>query len=282
MSWRTIAVKDFRDARRSWWLWGLSAVFILLVGGVAGLMAVATQYFGVERLSSSTLLQLLTRAHIITYVVPLIAFVMAYTAVSGERDSGSLRLLLAPPVTRGEAVFGKFLGRSGAVVGPVLIGFVVPAIAFAVTVPFEPLPYFGYALLSAAIAVVFVGIAVGASAAFRSHRLVILLLLAFYFVFIVLWGTIQVPLQWALVFGGYPDALQWIPMEPTELLRFLRVINPTGAFKIIAQNLLQGTLFAPNVEQVRPSYHAGAILSLITWTAAPLLLGWARFEQGDL
>jgi ABC-2 type transport system permease protein len=281
MSWQAIARKDFRDARRSYWLWGLSALFILLVAGVAALLAYASDLFGVEALTSSTLLTFLNGS-VITWIVPLIAIVMAYSAIVGERESGSLRLLLAPPHSRRDVVVGKFLGRTAAVVVPVLVGFLLPAIVFAIFVEFEAIKYVGFTVLSSIVAVVFVALAVGVSASVAAERIALLALLAVYLVFIVVWGSIQIPLRFAIGLGGYPDSLQWIPVEPQTLLDILRVVNPTGAFKILTNNFLNDTLFAANAEGVDPQLHSAALLMLALWILVPLAIGIVRFENADL
>ena len=47
---------------------------------------------------------------LVIYLVPLIALLLGFDAIVGERERGSLDLLLAYPITRGELLLGKYLG----------------------------------------------------------------------------------------------------------------------------------------------------------------------------
>jgi len=42
------------------------------------------------------------------YLVPLISLILGYDAIVGERERGSLDLLLALPITRLELLLGKY------------------------------------------------------------------------------------------------------------------------------------------------------------------------------
>jgi len=56
------------------------------------------------------------------------ALIAAYLAIAGERESGSLKLLLGLPPSRGEVLVGKFLGRSGVVAIGLVLGFLVSGV----------------------------------------------------------------------------------------------------------------------------------------------------------
>jgi ABC-2 type transport system permease protein len=286
MSWQAIARKDFRDARRSYWLWGLSALFILLVAGTALVLSLVSS----GEVTSSRVLSILKQ--VVSWTVPLIAIVMSYGAVIGERETGSLRLLLAPPHSRRDVVVGKFVGRAAAVVGPVLAGFVIPAFVFAVLIEFEPAKYFGFAALSALLAVLFVAIAVGVSAAVSSRRIALVVLLSLYLVFVAVWGSVRFWLTLRLQ-AGYPDNLQWIPIEPPTLLDALQVLNPSGAMNVLFNNYLNGSLFsstAPSgstlpfvaTPEPDPQFHLIAVLMVAAWIVVSVAVGAARFETADL
>src|SRR6056297_1692719 len=168
MSWLVVARKDFEDAIRSRWLLGLTALFVGLVSLIAALsLPPEGQTVGTNAVLSGGLVSLLSGT-----LAPLIALVIAYNAVTGERKSGSLKLLLSLPHSRGDVVFGKVAGRSAALSTAIIVGFIVPAVIFA----FGPLrldivTYVGYTLLVALLVSVFVAIAVGWSAAAASQRI---------------------------------------------------------------------------------------------------------------
>lgn len=277
MTWTAVARKDFRDAIRSRWLLGLSVIFVLLVSVAVYLVRPAPG----ETASSNALVNhFLVKDGLVTTLIPLIALVMAYGSVVGERESGSLKLLLALPHSRADVVFGKVLGRTGAIAAAVGVGFLVPGVLLLVVprLDFRPGYYVGFVLLTALLAAAFVAIAVGFSAAMRSQRLAIGGAIGIYFLFVPLWGVVQFPLQLALTLGGGPE---WIPITGQELYRTLQLLNPTGSFKIVVNSFMSGNLYTSGARNpVR--MQVAASLMLVVWLLVPPLLGLLRFEAADL
>ncbi|MFB6304779.1 MAG: ABC transporter permease [Haloferacaceae archaeon] len=275
MSWRAVARKDFQDAVRSRWLVGLAALFVVLVS-----VAVYLSYLfrGGGTVASTDILRSgFVQDGVATGFIPLVSLVVAYNAVVGERESGSLKLLLALPHSRSDVVFGKVIGRAAAVAVAILAGFLVPAVVLLGLgeVVFQAVAYVQYAVFSALLGVAFVSIAVGFSASTSSHRLAIAGAIGIFFLFVVLLGAIQLPLQFYLSLNGTPE---WLPLTGTELLRTIRLVNPTGSFKIITNGFLGGRLFTGDGARLQVS----ALLMLLVWTLLPPLLGLLRFEAADL
>ncbi|MFB6217602.1 MAG: ABC transporter permease subunit, partial [Halobacteriaceae archaeon] len=145
MTWDVVARKEFRDAVRSRWLWALTVVFVLFTAGAALLFALVSGGGGqqAQGLTSLGLLGfLLSPAGLL---VPIIGLVVSYKAVAGERDSGSLKLLLGLPHSRLDVLLGKVVGR-GAVVGvAVVTGFVLTAVVVLATfAAFSPGKYLAF------------------------------------------------------------------------------------------------------------------------------------------
>lgn len=55
-------------------------------------------------------------------LIPLVGLALAYDTIAGERESGTLRLLIGLPNSRAEVVFGKFVGRTGVIAVSILVG----------------------------------------------------------------------------------------------------------------------------------------------------------------
>ncbi|MFC6786917.1 ABC transporter permease [Halobaculum halobium] len=282
MSLEAVARKDFQDAVRSRWLLGLTAFFVLLVSVVVYLVRPGAG----QTLSTSALLgSIFIRDALVTTLIPLIALVVSYNAVVGERETGSLKLLLALPHSRADVVFGKVAGRAGAIAVPVSIGFLLPALVAAIgPLSLQVGTFFGYILLTLLLSAAFVAIAVGFSAAVSSNRLAIGGAVGLYFLFVPLWGAIQFPLRLYLGTGG-PG---WLPIAGSELLRLLRLINPTGSFKIVSGEFVSSTLFAAGqagteaAGQYATQMEIAAFAMLGAWLLVPPLLGLWRFEGADL
>lgn len=272
MSWQAVARKDFEDAVRSWWLLGLTTLFVLLTSGVAYVVRPG----GGGTFSSNAILGAISGT-LVTTLIPLIALIMAYSAVVGERESGSLKLLLSLPHSRADVVFGKVLGRSVAIAAPILVGFILPALLLAVgPLQFDAGSYVGYILLTAFLGTVFVGIAVGFSAAMRSQQLATAGAMGLYLLFVPLWGAVQFPLQIYLqLSGGVPG---WVPLTGQEIFRMIRLLNPTGSFKILSGAFLNDQLFTGG----DVSLQVAALTMLFGWLLLPPLLGLWKFERADL
>ncbi|MFB6132253.1 MAG: ABC transporter permease, partial [Halanaeroarchaeum sp.] len=121
MSIVVVARKEFADAVRSRTIWGIVAVIAVMTsvamavtafvpGGANVFSAVggASQFAGI--------------------LVPIMALVAAYLSIAGERESGSIKILLGLPPTRGEVLVGKFVGRSLVVIVGIVAGFAVASV----------------------------------------------------------------------------------------------------------------------------------------------------------
>lgn len=277
MSLEAVARKDFQDASRSYLLWGLTAVFVLLVA----LAASAIGYFTQNPTSS----QIIGLLHILfQYVVPLIAITIAFGAIVNERNSGSLKILLSLPHSREEVIAGKVVGRAGALLAPLVVGMLLPALGMLVMgVTIEPVKYVGYLVLTALFGVAYVAIATGVSASFDSRFRVLLVLFGFYFVFNVLWRAINTAsfMIVLMVSGNWPG---WMPLTLDETLQTFQLLTPTGDFHLLKRALFNDVLFATEVGQGLPGLKTqiAALVMLLLWIAIPVAFGMWRFEAADL
>lgn len=270
MSVVAVAKKDFADALRSRWLIVLTALFVLVVSLAAW---VARPPAG-ETVSSNVLLGHFIVNLLVGTLVPLTALVIGYNAISGERESGSLKLLLALPHSRADVVFGKVIGRSAAFSAAVIIGFVLPALILAIgPLTFEIASFVGYVLLVCLLGTVFVSIAVGFSAAVSSQLRALAGAIALYMLFVPVWSAVQLPLQFWLMTDP-----AWVPLTPEQAMRFFTLIRPTGAQGVLSDALLRGELFSGDGVRMQIS----SLLMLVAWTIIPPLAGLLKFERADL
>lgn len=272
MSWQVVARKDFEDSIRSRWLQGLTALFV----GLVSLIAIVSLRLstGGETISTNALLGANFMNLLSGTLVPLIALVIAYSAVSGERESGSLKLLLSLPHSRADVVFGKVAGRAAALSTAIGVGFVVPAVIFAVgPLQLDVLTYLGYTLLVALLVSVFVAIAVGWSAAAPSQRIALGGAIGLYFLFVPFWDAIRIPLQLAM--GSLPE---WVPVSSTTVSNALFIINPASAVQGLTNALLQGQFLSGDTAGLQVS----ALSMLLFWLLASPLVGLLVFQRRDL
>jgi Cu-processing system permease protein len=122
---RTIARQELLINIRNRWT--------LLFAGLFGILVLAISYFGLvtggsvgfqgfARTSASLL-------NMVLYIVPLIALTMGTLSFNSEKSASEL--LFAQPVTRGEILFGKFLGLFASIFTATLVGFGLAGIIIA-------------------------------------------------------------------------------------------------------------------------------------------------------
>jgi Cu-processing system permease protein len=114
-----IARKEFWDRVRSRWVLAVAVIFTAF--------ALVIAYFGTAtegavgfRGMDVTIASLVSLA---IYLVPLISLLLGFDTVIGERERGSLDLLLSMPITRLELLLGKYLGLAAALAFSTIAGF---------------------------------------------------------------------------------------------------------------------------------------------------------------
>ena len=279
MSLLAVAEKDFRDAIRSRLMIVVALIFVVFTGGgVAIGSAVGIGSDAVVALILNVLLRGMS------VFVPLIAIGIAYRAIAGERESGSLKLLLSLPNSRFDVVAGKFLGRSAVVTVAVVVGFVSMLLATAITfdgnVQADVILTFMVAALL--LAVVFVSIAVSVSAFSGSTFAAAIGSFGFFVLFQFAWGGLVFLLRYAANDFETPSFGAELP----EWAEVLFVVNPMTGWRQATEWLLQRV----SEEQEAAQQAADAFylepwfgfVVLAGWIVLPLAVGYLRFESSDL
>jgi ABC-2 type transport system permease protein len=306
MTWQAVAQKDFEDAIRSRWLWGLSMFFLLFFGGtttlfyvyVAGADASSDSLFG---LFASGLLSF-SYTGFIAFALAFIALITSYGAVVDERESGTLKLLLSLPHSRRDVVAGKIAGRSAVVVIPALVGFLIALLALLATgTRIVPGHFFPQIALTALLAVAFVSIGVGVSASAGSGRQATLGTLGLYFLFALLWSFVA---------RGFPQLLSEVAkrvpgVEPLagplsiKLRLLVKYLNPLRVYetlvaevyfgdpvqaRLVKEGFFTQAQAQPVLQESLPLYLTAPFLFavLLAWIVVPPVLGYWSFRDQDL
>lgn len=286
MSTLAVAKKDFQDGIRSWLLLGLTAAFVVFAVGAA-YVYIALGAFGgggaTETVSSLALLRFL--AQVSAVFIPLIGLIAGFKSVVGERESGSITLLLSLPHTRRDVVLGKTLGRTGVVFISAIVGFVLAAgVVLVLSGSLSFGKYVLFVLASLFLALAFVAIAVSFSAATRSSALSLAGsgVLTVLFVVPTLWGLIPTLLRF--VINEYTPITLDMATRP-DWARFFVQLDPTAAYTNVLQTLIPDLARGGgNLAGAVPFYLENwfGFIVLAAWVVIPLALGYYRFNTTDL
>jgi ABC-2 type transport system permease protein len=289
-----VARKDFEDAVRSKMMWGIIAVFVGFMGFV---MTVALTTSDASGATGGAVLSL--TAQLSQLFVPLIALIVGYMAIVGERRSGSLRMLLSYPHSRRDVVFGKLAGRSAVIAVTLGVGSLASVLLASVLVESPNLGDVAGLLGSIVLfGVGFTGLAVGISASVRTRGKAMAIAIGSLLSFLLIWD--------AAAAGLYVSVTGSLPGLEVEAWYFLlKRLSPIGAFRAVAETFLDGRLqpfFRMGLENVPrdatpeqlqltnrvpgslPFYLSNwfAAATLAAWGVIPAAIGYLRFERSDI
>jgi ABC-2 type transport system permease protein len=308
-----VARKDFEDAIRSRGVLLVSAVFVALfvfgayffadqVSQAAQASAQSGGQQGGDPVDSDAFLRTLSSG--VTLLVPIVAVVASYSAVIGERASGTLKLLLSLPHSRRDVVLGKLLGRGAVVALPAIGGLLLSMLVFPLAgVTLEPLNYLAFTALTALLGLTFVALTVGISAGANTGRRAVIGSVGAYLFLLVFWNRAADPavnrlsefLDWGAAttvkasvtlkllnpLGAYSSLVAALTADSTALAR----ASVTGGIQLSRRASLVQQIYAQRLEQEGiPLYLTdGAVLVfMLLWLVVPGVIGYALFRRADL
>ena len=259
----TIARKELSDSLRNRWLMAISLVFATLALGIAWFGAAASGQVGY----ASTPATIASLASLGIFLIPLIALLLAYDAIVGEEEGGTLLLLLTYPLSRSQLLLGKFLGHGLTLALATVIGFGVAGVAIAVLVENVAIASLAAAMLRFIGSTVllgwgFIALAYVISVRVSEKPIAAGLALAIWFFFVLIFDLMLLGTLVASEGKLNPELLPWLLMlNPTDIYRLLNIV----AFGDSGQ--LSGVL---SLGTDLPIGAAGLWLGLILWCAIPL------------
>jgi Cu-processing system permease protein len=114
-----IAQRELREALRNKWLWLYAAGFAALALALSRAGLASAGYAGLGGFSRTAA----SLVNALLLFVPLMGLTVGANALAADRERGTLLFLLAQPISRGEAFFGKAVGAALAVVTALALGF---------------------------------------------------------------------------------------------------------------------------------------------------------------
>jgi len=250
-----IARAEMLILRRNWWLvmaTGIMAMFALALT-FAG--SAPTGTLGVDMLTVSVS----SMTTLAVYLAPLLALMMAFDTIAGERDRGTLALLLTYPAGRGEILMGKFLAHItalGIATGVGLGSAGVVAAVFGGAGADSVVALVRLIATATLLGAVFLVLGYVLSALARSPAAAAGLAAGLWLVFVVLF---DLGLLGAVVMDGGGAFTQ-------NIFPWIMVANPADAFRVWNIAASDGVAMASGM--------AGAAQMLPVWAAPVSLLIW--------
>lgn len=263
-----IAGKEFRDRIRNRWVLAVALVFTVFALVIAYFGAAQQGTVGVRGIEVTVA----SLVSLVIYLVPLIALLLGFDAIVGERERGSLDLLLSMPLTRVELLLGKFLGLAAALACSTLAGFGLVGALLATTLPAGALyHYAGFILSALLLGLAFLSLAVTVSVFAGDRTRASGGAIALWFFFVLVFDLL---LLGALVASGGGFGAQVFP--------YLLLFNPADVFRILnifgthELRSLHG-LATTFPDALASPWLLGSVM--LAWIAAPLTLAAWRFRR---
>lgn len=264
----TIAGKEFWDRIRNRWVLAVALVFTAF--------ALVIAYFGAAQQGAvgfrSIEVTIASLVSLVIYLIPLIALVLGFDAIVGERERGSLDLLLSMPITRFELILGKYLGLAAALAFSTVAGFGLVAVVLSAQLDLGALfHYFGFMASSVLLGMAFLSLAVMLSVFAADRTRASGLAIAMWFFFVLVFDLL---LLGALVFTGGQtggEALPWLLLlNPADVFRILNIFSMDDVRTLYGL----ATVFPPTLAE--PWL---LTLVMLGWIAAPLGVASWRFGK---
>jgi len=289
LTWIVIAKKEFLENVRNAWIIAMSAVFLVLVLISSGVITAATGALGgggaVDMGFTITAMRFIAG-----FLLPIMALMLGFATLAGERESGSLGLLAAQPVARHDILLGKFLGLYAVLGCAVVVGIGGGGLAVLTQTvdkgaSFRTLATFVLATLVWAGA--WISITTLVSAWFQRRGTAIAGSLLTWFLFSIIWIPITVIFS-ALAIRSEVGARVTPGAAPTApaWLIVLEILNPDAVYGALLSktiggfNGILGALFA----SLLPAQ--GDVpwlwLALVAWIVVPYALAYSVFMKRDI
>jgi len=263
-----IARKEFRDRLRSRWVLAVAlvlTVFALVIAYFGAAQQGAVGFKGIE-------LTIASLTSLVIYLVPLIALILGYDAVVGERERGSLDLLLSLPLTRLELLLGKYLGLAAALAFATVAGFGLVGVVLSYGIGLTGLlDYAGFILSTLLMGLAFLSLALLLSVLTSSKVVASGAAIALWFLYVLIYDLMLVGIL-VVTEGQYVGGL----------FPILLLLNPADIFRILNIFSLEEVKSLYGLATVFPATLASPWLlggAMLFWILAPLALAYVRFRK---
>ncbi|MDP5219120.1 ABC transporter permease subunit [Ruegeria sp. 2205SS24-7] len=255
--------------RRNRWLLVATLIMVLFALALTFAGSAPTGTLGVDMLTVSVA----SMTTLSVYLAPLLALMIAFDAIAGDVDRGSLALLLSYPAGRGEILLGKFTAHLAALAFAMTVGFGTAGALAAWLGGAGPDSHMALArliLTSILLGAVFLALGYLLSAVAGGSTAAAGMSAGLWLIFVVLY---DLGLLGAVVMDQSGTFTR-------SVFPWMMVANPADAFRLWNIAATEGVAMASGMTgaaQALPAWAAPA--SLLLWPLLALLLARAAFQR---
>ncbi len=271
----TVALKEFKDGLRNRWALSITFIFVLLSTGLAYFGAAASGQVGFTPLST----MIVSLASLAVFIIPIIALMLSYDTIVGEKEQGTLLLLLTYPLSRSQLLLGKFFGKTLIMAMSTFIGFTASAFLigfFSENIDMtELMTAFALFVVSATLlGAIFIALAILMSVIVNEKSKAAGLALIIWFLFVLVYDLALLGL---LVLTKGAVGANYFP--------YLLLFNPTDIFRLVnlngfeAAQVQAGLMGLGSSDILSPSI---LFIALICWVIIPLLIAIGLFKRQSI
>ncbi len=269
-----LAMAEFQEGLRNRWV----LCSILLLAALAFALALlGSSPIGETRISALNVTTV-SLASLSVYLIPLIALTLSYDAIVGERERGTLLLLLTYPVRRWQVIAGKFLGHLAIIAAAIILGYGATGGYLAIATDTQPGDGAMFSSMVASSLVLggrFVALGYLISVTVSSRATAAGIAVACWLFIVVVYDLLLL----GLVLNDNEHRVS------TDLFGTLLLLNPADVYRLFnlagssAASLVSGSVGLLDDSFLSPPL---LILVLCLWIVAPLLLSIRVFTRDEL
>lgn len=280
MSWASVAKKEYLENVRNAWVITVSAIFLILTLTTSWIVG---QLMGDGDGFAEIVRTLSALDTVGGFLLPILALVLGFGAIAGERESGSLALLAAQRLSRADIVLGKWLGLWGVLGTAIVAGFGLGGLIVLGTTKAGAIGFLAlvvFVLETLAWGAAWISITVLLSSFFKRRGTAVGGAVTVWFVFSVVWGLLMALVLFALVgpraFSGQGSIPGW--------LNYLGVLNPNDVYEGLLASTLPGYAdftagFGMQSTGAEPYVFT---LAMVAWIGLPYWAAYALFHRRDV
>jgi len=262
-----IAEKELKDGLRNRWLIAITLIFAVMASGLSWFGSASVGSIGFSSIANT----ITSLSSLNVFLLPLIALLLAYPAIVGEDEDGTLLLLLTYPLTKGELLLGKLIGQTSILSIATVIGFGSACLSILFFADYvetsELFSAFGLFIVSAILlGMVFICLSyvISSWVSEKSKAAGLALIVWFFFVLIYDMGLLGI----LVATEGQIQA---------DVFPYLLLLNPTDIFRLI--NLVTFETNGTGLLSIASDQSfsvLGLLISMLIWIVLPFSLAYYR------